>query len=102
MMVYRAMDTVARWGEAGPRAYASDTLIQNKTMLQWMDTTSTYWRQLLSKPGIDVKHTSKNGSTAFTVARRDENGEKIKAMISGKEDGMLKACTVGDLSLIHI
>lgn len=49
MMVYRAMDTVARWGHAGPRAYALDTRIQNKTMLQWMDATSTYWQQLLSK-----------------------------------------------------
>ena len=47
MMVFRAMDTMARFGAQGPEHYAHATLIQNKTMLQWMTETATYWQTLL-------------------------------------------------------
>jgi|EP01043_Picozoa_sp_COSAG02_P020712 hypothetical protein len=87
MMVYRAMDTVARWGHAGPRAYALDTHIQNKTMLQWMDTTSTYWQQLLNTP-------HKAGEHKFLPAEMGTSGNECGNLsgiyYGGHKDGALE------------
>lgn len=48
MMVFRAMDTMSRFVDArGPQQYAQSTMILNKTNLQWMDETATYWQSLL-------------------------------------------------------
>eukprot|EP01047_Picozoa_sp_COSAG01_P057488 COSAG01_NODE_6650_length_3563_cov_2.465358_1_plen_808_part_00 len=47
MMVFRAMDTMARFGAKGPQHYTQSTMIQNKSMLTWMAKTATYWQTLV-------------------------------------------------------
>ena len=73
MMLFRAMDTMARFVDAqGPEHYAESTMIQNKTNLQWMDETATYWQKLLrGVPKVQQATRSAQGSSKI---ERDDPG----------------------------
>jgi hypothetical protein len=93
MMVFRAMSTVARWGAAGPKGYAEDTHIKNKTMLEWMDITSTYWKQLTAKPPVH--------NVNLNIIRSDHLGLHVPVELAGSAGGALARAGCGNLSGVY-